>query len=130
MKLQTMPLRFRAWDTIEKRFLKNDELLDFSRGFINFYDEEMIMSGGRDFIISQDTGLKDANGISVSFGDIIRDIDNGYLSVAKYVDGECVGVDPKSNKTIDSLYLIARDGEVIGNIWQTAELLENNDGKR
>lgn len=138
MKLETMPLRFRVWDKEEKRFIAFDENYCFARDEdnnlcvcdIDWYSKDLVEMDRDRFIISQDTGLTDNNGVMVFSGDIIRDIDDEYLSVVKYIDGKYVGVDPESNNTIDCLYLIARDGEVIGNIWQSPELLENNDGKR
>lgn len=135
MELQTIPLTFRVWSTTECKFLENDELLDFSHGFINFYDKEMVMSGGRDFIISQDTGLKDESGKSIYIGDVLEDFDEAIF-VVEYRSGELVGREIKSKK----VFLLYRHWfaghskkwnyetpRIIGNIWQNPELLEEGE---
>lgn len=136
----TMPLRFRVWDNKDRRFYTLGDLMQSlsepARSCTHFTLAELfalqkhfskVLLISTRFAISQDTGLKDKNGKSIFTGDIISDIDDGYLSVIKYISGECVGVDPVTNETIDCLYLIGRDGEVIGSIWENPELLEEEE---
>lgn len=124
MELLTMPLRFRVWNNFDKKFLTNDELLDFFNGYVNFYDEEAAISGGRDFEISQDTGCKDVDDTELYTGDIVEDVlfnkgvryiiqYNGYTIMACHASG-----------LEESLFASGSKFRKIGDIWQTPEYLE------
>lgn len=75
------------------------------------------------FVWSQDTGLK-ADGTSVFIGDILRD-DEGYVWIVNYSDGACVAADSREHGVLEDLYLVARDSQIVGNIWQNYDLLED-----
>lgn len=94
----TMPLSFRVWDTSDKKFLENDELLDFFNGFTNFYDGEMI------------TNKKQYHYVSIVYrdGKVMYDHGSDFDgAISRY----------------EEVALIFED-ELVGNIWQNPELLE------
>lgn len=134
MELQTMSLRFRVWDKDKKEFWRDKD--DNGERFLairldgilidcSIFCEDNIMEATQErFVISQDTGLK-ADGTSVFIGDILRD-DEGYLWIANYSDGACVATDSREHGVLEDLYLVARDSQIVGNIWQNYELLEDN----
>lgn len=122
MKFQHMPLRFRVYDKTEQKMLDHRNALDVMRlisvGGDKFTCKEFLEEN---YIISQDTGLKDKNGENVYTGDIVKcwDGEAGLVyydeSLAKmrvkFVDG-------------DDESLFCCEPEVIGNIWENPELLE------
>lgn len=121
MELQTMPLRFRVWDNFNKKFLNDEQLKDFISGYINARDGELYMAG-RDYEISQDTGLKDKNGKSIYTGDIIKHNKRRGYYVVFYNKPASKIVCSEFNDSLWRSYLYV---EVIGNIWQNPELLED-----
>lgn len=143
MEFQTMPLRFRAWDSEKKKFYKKygafpNERLSFSplkeAWEPQFYEED---EGAEKYIISQDTGLKDKNGKSIFTGDIVRwSISTNkkryhYVAIV-YRDGK-VMYDHGSDfgapiYRYEEVALISED-ELVGNIWENPELLEANNGR-
>lgn len=146
IKLQTIPKTVRIWDDLHKRWFQGGTSAKQRRletDAVHFFGEIMIF--GEVFhdqnedgawkgmgviemldhlIVVQDTGVTDQDGRHVFEGDIIQDSEHGYLSVAMYDAGEYVGVDPVDDTINDSLYLLARDGQVVGNIFDNPELLE------
>ena len=150
MGLQTMPLRFRVWDKENGRFFTMREaypLIQLSKetaGSIEFSVQELstllsevlYYDDSSQYIISQDTGLKDKNGKSIYTGDIIRfagriPMSAGMESITsigyiRYEDGGLF-VDEGGLDEIYPLYDVngfADSIKVLGNIWQTPELLE------
>ena len=71
-------LKFRAWDTIKKRYVDAFELVSdsaFSRSVRIDFDTRSgmmeLFTGGR-YIIELDTGIKDKNGKEICGGDVIK----------------------------------------------------------
>lgn len=76
--------------------------------------------------LCQCTGLKDKNGKRIWENDIIRDIEMGYQSV--FFDSDIAGFaldDGKFENSFGEFY--AGDCEVVGNIFDNAELLEQEN---
>lgn len=76
--------------------------------------------------LCQYTGLRDKNGKRIWENDIIRDIEMGYQSV--FFDSDIAGFaldDGKFENSFGEFY--AGDCEVVGNIFDNAELLEQEN---
>lgn len=148
--LQTMPLRFRVWDKIGKRFLSRrlPEALDIVYSIfelpleIDCLDED---EKGQ-FIISQDTGLKDKNDNSIFVGDIVHVCYSagGVGEAGGWVEVDCeitgvvmfdvwggvnvVTADGEPHYLSDMTTSPEDDLEVLSSIWQSPELLEVSHG--
>lgn len=143
MKLQTMPLRFRVWCVSKGDFItlqdvffpqeirkdkRNETELNL-RWFCRFIAKEtsMMALDNDEYIISQDTGLKDKNGKSIYIGDVCF-----YAPYERYVpvfykDGIVVIKIREWEEYYASQHL--DELEVVGNIWKNQELLEENNEK-
>lgn len=145
-ELQTMPLRFRVWDKNQKQLVRWMGVDDFDLWILaDWMDTILVNEFYDDFIISQDTGLKDKNGKSIFTGDIVeltekRDTGFGSKSITKTI-APVVFQDSQVKLEINRpgymggaywvlLYMHqSEEIEVVGNIWQNKELLEeNNEG--
>lgn len=73
-------------------------------------------------IICQYTGVKDKNGVKIFEGDIINDLDYGYM-VCKYINGSFIWQSIKYKLDIKFFSYIP-NVEVIGNIYENNDLLE------
>lgn len=139
MKLQTMPLRFKLWNKMSNSFcsilLPNGMLSTF------FCIEELpqwLGSNTNNFVISQDTGLKDKNGRCIYTGDIVKALvseENPFTATDKTKGVTAIG----QIEFVRGKVVLARNGnvmngvdlhkkpeeqlEIIGNIWQHPELL-------
>lgn len=138
MGLQTIPLRFRVWDTHMERFIPNTfvyeegsrieltikELSEMITKYDDSYD-------AGHFIISQDTGLKDEEGKSIYIGDILGyGFQNEELLVG-VVEYSSAGImtfhyyyplwSTYKDKSLCDTSMFSRK---IGNIWENPELLE------
>lgn len=113
MKLQTMPLKFRVWDDIEKKWgaIPSHHIgigLDLLHGDTNQEDSR--------YIISQDTGLKDDEGQEIFERDILKNADG--VGVVEY---EAPYFQLRYNYKHTSRVI---QGVIVGNLWQNPELLE------
>lgn len=122
MKHQTVPLRFRLWDNEECHFVRG--LSDF-RLYLDAclqYDTTGRLCFEKDsrFIITRYTGLRDKCGSELFEGDIISARGEVYQV---YWDEE-VATWRALGDDWDDLYCIAREAEIIGNIFADPELLE------
>lgn len=125
LKFQTMPLRFRVWDMVGQQFLQRRLPDGVSIEYpifelpleIDCLDEDEKAN----FIISQDTGLKDKNGESIFTGDIVRE---ESIYKGKYIIGT---IEYRNGRVFYTKELCAdfppSGVEVIGNIWQNPELM-------
>lgn len=135
MELQTMPLKFRVWDTKEKKFVVGKEVFDYLLSHIMYWTDYGFCLDTERFIVSQDTGLKDRNGEEIFFGDIL---DYGHYSdfAVKQRNslvsmGRLYDSDGDDNGQIwsvcagdSSLLDVTDQASIIGNIWQNPELLK------
>lgn len=139
-KLQTMPLRFRVWDKCSEQFYQikdaYPELPGLTDEFKNCSELDLMDLSSLDrslggifkddnFVISQDTGMKDKNGKSVFASDIVD-----IQGVKYYVDfaygGFWFNNDRRKWKAYRAFTHLHEwsDTEIIGNLFQNPELLE------
>ena len=104
--------RFRVWDNEFKKYRHG---LGIDNGLVCTFDD-------RSCILEQCTGLRDKNGKLIYEGDIVKKGDN----IAEvFWDENCYAIRTRDNRVCwlwNNLY------EVIGNIYENADLMEiNND---
>ncbi|WP_185434383.1 YopX family protein [Listeria booriae] len=146
------PIKFRAWDEAEKRWLNIDEFFIFYDGTIflvtwlddSVYDDAVTLGrAGENIKLVQYTGLKDKNGKKVFEGDILRvtEMSEGYKSAELEVkefkapvvfddygwilyDKEDTGYPLVIlDRTFDSIGTDT-EIEILGNLYDSPELLE------
>ena len=117
-------IKFRAWDTINKKFIIDDEDDGFvvtPDGSIQTWNKnaETYMSSdrGRGAILLQYTGLKDKNSKEIYEGDIVKTKNKRIFEIEiPYIYFEIA----------DGCWNTEIDFRVIGNIYENPELLEEN----
>lgn len=132
IELQTMPLRFRVWDKVAQAFVAADRV--GPQGWPCLFDHNLAcfaIDEDERFIISQDTGLKDMDGESIYTGDIVekRYHNENVFGSLGGVRAVCVYDD---NAEVEFELVLGSDNvkgfiqeyAIIGNVWQTPELLE------
>lgn len=136
------PIKFRAWDTKELRWLDQENPHDFiimpeDGGVVELGSSYGVptVSLRKSAILMQYTGLKDKNGVEIYEGDIMRGDDNyepeiyGEFNVHQVRFGEMV--DTRYGWYLED-YRAAmsrstfEEFEVIGNIYENPELLNGN----
>lgn len=125
-------IKYRVWDTVQKKYIDSDDASISGNGILTVvgiegkYHMSVQPPNGLAprFIIEQYTGLKDKNGVEIAAGDILMDDTGEYIeywtvsfSGGSFI-GECTGVS-------ESLFELT-DLEVIGNIHDSANLLEED----
>lgn len=124
---------FRAWNKATKEMHEADDIvsLNFEKkqicvktlffGQLSYYDFD-------DIILMQSTGLKDKNGKEIFEGDILSSKDGLLNGVVEYRYD--LGMWTNSlirYNNFEHLCNVARDREIIGNIWEDGDLI---DGKK
>lgn len=131
-------IKFRAWD-IDLKIMRNIELISFPLNkpsgkdiSATDLDDNDISEWIYDYKLMQYTGLKDINGVEIYEGDIVKyDTycdglnEEGVISQVKYVDGGFIPFTEDYGDSSGVLYdIYANNYEIIGNIYETPELLE------
>lgn len=131
-------LKFRAWDSKNKRFVNIVRLIFDQFGALDY--AEVVFNGkiyklySSEIVLEQDTGLKDKNGTEISEGDIVFFFTEHFDKATGGFDGE-----DEHNATVEwfdnGLVFMDKipydpniECEVIGNIHENPELLEE-EGK-
>lgn len=115
-------IKFRAWDGDR---MQNVLTLGLYEGFV---DTNKLHSDIEDFKLMQYTGLKDKNGKEIYEGDIVR-VSGHPFQGSIDIDGNYeVGYNEYMELCCGSWYLFKMRhwAEVIGNIYETPELMEES----
>ncbi|MDU1988768.1 MAG: YopX family protein [Enterococcus faecalis] len=135
--------KFRAWDKRENT-MRDVAVLHFTKGgkvnSIEYWNTPFDLKSYhvRNLVLMQSTGLKDKNGVEIFEGDVVKVSDgsneeDSYISVVKNYANEgypAFDIEAPSSWHYESNILAAIMGgeyetiEIIGNIWEDAELLE------
>lgn len=128
-----MTPKFRAWDSVEKKFVEHFFITDNSL-ICNMEkptsDRKLpIPIEKSELILMQSTGLKDKNDKEIFEGDIVKmakDVysEPTYYEVARHYGG-AYRLESKQHGC--ELWLRHTDCEVVGNIYENRELLENKE---
>jgi hypothetical protein len=133
--------KFRAWDSVEKKFVEHFFITD--NGLIcnmekptSGYNSPIPVEKS-ELILMQSTGLHDKNGKDIFEGDILKvaNNDSSWFEVVKYDHDKAMFISKEVNLKYEvpetplydlfSPYLFKV--EVIGNIWEDCDLI---DGKK
>lgn len=122
-----MTKKFRVWDIQDKSFFSKEYLKEFKVSVS--WDGQTIRQDfwggtktiGEDVVVQQWTGLTDSQGVEIYEGDFVKagavkGAINFYKS-AYYINEQLL---------IDAYVLLAGNIKIIGNIFQTPELLEKS----
>lgn len=115
-------IKFRMWDKEIKEMLDNEELQQKDSDewcVYNCITTENGNDGG--IVFMQYTGLKDKNGKEIYEGDILSDHVFNYI-VVFYAGAWCLKLSIASSSWY-SLYPVACQREIVGNIYENPELL-------
>ena len=135
--------KYRAWDTTNKEMFKDTFSITESGQVVVVEQEDVMCPPDYVFVdnlvIMQSTGLKDKNGKEIFEGDIVRttrflgradeiggfyEYEKDYLGVVKVLEGSWV-IDTGSDAV--NLWSEIDENEVLGNIYESLELLEDKE---
>lgn len=129
-------LKFRVWDTLEKRFILPDGgyqghfVISLNGDFINLQNG----AGGKECIVQQYTGLVDKSGKEIYEGDFINfkidyTVDCGSVDIIEWKNQEVHYDDPNAGFFFGHKYefqmldkILPETIEVVGNIFENSEL--------
>lgn len=120
------PIKFRAWDKKEKRFLSEKEMTEIG----GFYYSYGVDPDPEEFELVQFTGLLDRHGKEIWEGNILKveyvgDEPDTYIGDVVFEDS-CWQMNVKKNKNHpehQSPFSAGDHIEIIGNIYENPELL-------
>ncbi len=133
-------LKFRAWHAMQKKMYSAEEMgadqLTLSvdgRGFVNVggIDTRLSIFAGEKMVPLQYTGLHDKNGKEIYEGDVCKADNKAVGTIVwhndrfTWTDGACHWnlIFDKDDGPLDEDISVASDLKVIGNIYETPELL-------
>jgi len=115
-------IKFRVWDEKRKKMLVPAGIYEDGVPFIRYNDGSNAMPLN-DYPVMQYTGLKDKNGREIYEGDLLSVAPHSRPYEVRWVGAGFFGVDPEYND-LEMHANAVKDMEVVGNIWETPELLE------
>lgn len=117
-------IKFRVWDKKKRTWFEPDMVRIYGDGSMDFLGRWESISTSPEYELMQYTGLKDKNGKEIYEGDLLGPL-FPYFEVG-FVNGSFVGTFTGAiNRHTRMLYeLLTDDLEVIGNIYESRELLE------
>lgn len=136
MKLDLPIIKFRGWDNANNQMLPVEKI-DFRENCISLNEGDNSLSDTFEMIdLMQYTGLKDVNGKEIYVGDIVKCTEirgeelKEYVSAIEYDDCDLIVHESEMCDTWLSLFapgiekLPLTEIEVVGNIYESSELLE------
>ena len=129
-------LKFRVWDTLEKKFILPDEgyqghfVISLNGDFTNLQNG----AGGKECIVQQYTGLVDKNGKEIYEGDFINfkidyTVDSSDIDIIEWKNQEVHYDDQDAGFFFGHKYefqmldrILPETIEVVGNIFENSEL--------
>jgi uncharacterized phage protein (TIGR01671 family) len=111
-------IKFRVWDKNENDIVRWELLND---GIIDLY--HLFFSKDENLIIQQFTGLKDINGKEIYEGDICKH--NNDIAVIVFWEGAFIFNKYYTHNNSLTNFACIRTFEIIGNIYETPELLQS-----
>lgn len=128
----TREIKFRAWDKVEHLMVFVDEINWRSDFLAGFYEKGGTSGVVKDYELMQFTGLHDKNGKEIYEGDILRVVALEMQVIwdkekANYKLVESFKANITRNPYMEKLSASnAKKYKIIGNIYETPELLTNN----
>lgn len=121
--------KFRAWDKLNKRFVKISDFYLDTDGSIKEIGTELLDFGNDpsfdSVVLMQSTGLKDKNGVEIYQDDVVNMCWSDEIGESHW--GKITIKNPFDYCIEEARYLIHADElEVIGNIYENPELLEGD----
>lgn len=130
-----MKPKFRAWDSVEKKFVEHFFITD--NGLICNMEKPtsdfklLIPVEKSELILMQSTGLKDKNGQEIFEGDVVRQVrtqptteNETITGVVTMIEGAWLIMNDNEQLASD-LWSETDENEIIGNIYENPELLED-----
>ena len=121
--------KYRAWDSVEKKFVEHFFITD--NGLICNMEKPtsdsklLIPIEKSELILMQSTGLVDKNGKEIFEGDIVRFFDSLYTVFYDIKEG-CYRLKPHDDRwVVDYMYSFSSEEsfEIVGNIYENKECL-------